>query len=567
MLNTTAVGKQNQTQKSDPENRVSKLTTTDEQNIVATIDNIGKSISSIKTNVSDSNLLSNNTLARDYTKTSINNNSSRSTTNNSSLVTNNLSDAKSTNESILRNIVNGVQDNTTASIPQNNTNPPIEYPLDSLKNNTQGETNSIETVSNETVMMNSTKSNYNQFQSPIQNIQANQTLLKSNMTVNDTLPYKMQQEYNSLPYNINKTSENNTNNVDNNKNNINSTMEIQQLNQTASSSYLTPPAPLQTTTMTTTTNETSSQTTIPLNNQNQTINSTQQGLVDVYPPPDSNTDMMQITSKNPTNEITSDINVPLIPTPLKINKTESNPLLTNYTNGSLLTNKTNVVLDTRLNQAQQVQSTVKENIEKNIIGVVDLMFNSNHSIEAFNMTKTNSEPFSPPLSNLSNSSIKPGEDLMRISEHPTVSFKQPTSSLYQAVPQRKSIIPTPDPRDRLAREYIPLYSNPSSSNSYSELDGDFLDGPAPKQFIGGNSVDKSETTSLKNFLEDERLEEQSITYEANSANTVRPHQVKVVDPIQRALNERKKQGKLLRLVVSTVVGFPQACSIIFHLLV
>ena len=552
-INNTA-GEQNHTQQSEPDNHVNKLTTTDEQSIVASIDNIGKSIGSIKTNVSDSNLLSSTFVARDFAKPPTN--YTVLPINSSSSITNNLSEAKSTNESILRNVVHGIQNNTTTL--QNNTNEPMEFTLININNNnnTQDDTNSKEFASNES-LINVTKPRFNHVSIPSANYK--------NITTDMNNLISQQQEHNSLPYNNtnNNLNYNPNNNNNLNKINYNNATEVQQLNQTQNLPPTTPPdlTPETTKTTSTITNEKSPQTTnnITSNEQIQNINSQQQqqqqqqGLIDVFIPPDTNTDMMQITNKNQTNGISSDINVPLVP--LKNNETESN-----YNNELVLTNDTNTVLDTKLKETQQINSALKEIIDKNIAVGDNFMFNSNQSLGTFNTTnnqmitntsKPSSEIYNlPQPSTLTNSSTTPGvgEDLMSISDHQTVSFKVPTSSLYETAPRRKSIIPTPDPRDRrLAREYIPIYSNPSSSNSYGEEDSDFLDGPSPKQFIGGNSVDKSETTSLKNFLEDERLEEQSITYEANSANNVRPHHVKVVDPIQRALNERKKQGKIFEV--------------------
>ena len=117
-------------------------------------------------------------------------------------------------------------------------------------------------------------------------------------------------------------------------------------------------------------------------------------------------------------------------------------------------------------------------------------------------------------------SVSSREDLMQIPEanQPSVvntfkeppgvnTFKQPSvqtvpqghkAFLYQGGLQRKNIIPTPDPRyQRLAREYIPLYSSTSQA-SFSEEGGDtdLLDERTQKQFVEGNVHGKSEVIIL-----------------------------------------------------------------------
>ena len=553
--NTITAGEKNHARESKLNNRVNRLKTAEEQKLVTSIEKIGKSIGSVETNVTDSKILNNNNnttaLVSDYSKAPTKDNSTESSTNSSSLSFKTFSDAKATNESILRNAIIDVQVNNNSSSTQNNTNAAMEFETKEIGNDTQGKTsisNSSPISGDKTESsMHLTKSGSNSLPSIQSQLAVNQTSPASyGPTVNNRSISTFHQLH-EKDYSTNNNSNINNNNNNNKNNNGIKLQQFHVPNKSKTSPDFDFPQ--------VTTNKPLQQNhNISTNETLSTITKSNSSKVLVDATGSDNTDMMQIMSKN-LGETPSDINVPLVPFFL-YNDTKNNQ--GSFTNNHkdvpqvVLPNKTEG-FDTKLDRTRQMYSA-KENTGNNAAGDLMVKKDYHNSQEVLDTTNNQTNQDSKPTKTYSeskaiNSIISSlsagGDDLMSIPAHPKISFNLPSSpsnhALYQVAPQRKNIIPTPDPRDRLAREYIPLYS--PSTTSYSEEDGDFLDDPTPKQLIEGNSIDKSETTSLKNFLEDERLEEQSITYEANSANNVKLHQVKVVDPVQRALNERKKQGR------------------------
>ena len=585
--------------------------------IINSIEDIGKSLSSVKSNVTDENeLLRNETNAKmfdDFSKTPSNINDTRKEFGTMNITTPLIKDdGKLTNESILRTVIN----NGTTSFPavaeevaqlnsqnfsNNGSNPGVDVRMNktsSVYTNENEEANNSDSVKTGPSMSeNSTL--------PVQSAKNNSTMLTENpysihfdkysdsTSMNsDSINYH-KNEYENFPQSVDLLKPQNQDismNVPNTKSVTNNSRVDQPFNNYQASptpyvistggSFLENQPSQNINTSTNIINSTSAKLATTMNNvransqdqssrpqtnssfSNQTAKLGDSPNTNVPQSSDvttgnhlvvqslanpNNDDMMAM--QNPSQEY---LNVPLIPSALVNSNIKENESNAQKADSTFIDNQGRQITDSLRTKSSNVttNSPTQELMIPSASNITNQVANQNLNNPVQNVNNTlsikNSEyPMNPtavlsPEKKNNDSSSNIG-DIMKL----PASFNSlyPNNASIQL--QRKNIIPTPSPHDRLAREYIPMYA----PTVYSEDVNDFLDESVVPRQLGPdskvsktNGLGQSDVASLTSFLANERMEEQTIANEAQSVTRIHPHRVTEEKKEQETPSQRDKQG-------------------------
>ncbi|XP_066936021.1 serine-rich adhesin for platelets-like isoform X2 [Clytia hemisphaerica] len=566
------------------DNRANKFTESEGKEIINSIEDIGKSLSSVKSNVTDENEpIRNETnvkMLSDFSKTPSNINDTRKEFGTGNLTTplTVKDDGKLTNESILRTMIN----NATNSIPpekvtqlnsKNGSTSGIDVSLNNKSTvytdrnreaNTSSGVNPASTLSGNStkplaidnstmsteyhynvksdndnlLLVNSTKYQKNENEKFPQSVdllkpqnQTTEGISINNSSINQ--PFSNYQA-NPTPYVVstggsfleNQSSENIYTNTSSDPNTRNSTSENLTINNA-----LEPQA----------NSSISNQTTSNLQQPPDEVGAEDHSAAQYFDKP-TNEDMMAIQNLPQEN-----LNVPLIPPALENANTKTNnaqisdPYSMDNQGGQITEPKLINNSDETLKSPTQEQMTFSTSNTTTVGANIDI---PEHKANNTSSLKNSEYPMNPTAvlspEKKTNDSFTNVEDIMEL----PASFNTTKTNNSSIQLQRKNIIPTPSPRDRLAREYIPMYA----PTVYSEDVNDFLDGSVvPRQLKPDSRVSEttglgqSDVASLTSFLANERMEEQTIANEAQSVTRIHPHRVTAEKKEQETPVRRDKQ--------------------------